>query len=75
MEATYTHTLVAAQPRLSRSALRGRAMVALRALTHALVEGARGNELDRLFTTSSSAQFSALSRGQQSRLLDRGFRP
>ena len=40
-----------------------------------LAHGARNESLDRFLTTSSSAQFAALPRTQQSRHLDRGFGP
>ena len=45
------------------------------ALAGALAEGARDESLDRLFTTSTAAQFAALPRSQQDRVLDRGVRP
>jgi hypothetical protein len=75
MEATYSHTPFAARPQpLKRTRWEG-TRAALSAVARALAESARGEELDRLFSTSSEAQFAALPRGQQNRLLDRGFRP
>jgi hypothetical protein len=48
---------------------------AFRVLGRALADGAKGDEFNRAFTTSSGAQFAALPQEQQNRLLDRGFRP
>jgi hypothetical protein len=44
-------------------------------LGRVLAESAKGDDFNRAFTTSPSAQFTALPQGQQNRLLDRGFRP
>jgi hypothetical protein len=74
MEATFTDTACVEANR-NRSTLRESLKAVCSAVTSVLVDGARGGSLDRLLTTSSSASFAALPRGQQDRLLDRGFRP
>lgn len=48
---------------------------ALRAIVRVLGESATGDDFNRAFTSLPDAQFGALPRGQQNRLLDRGFRP
>jgi len=47
---------------------------ALRLLGRVLADGVKGDEFNRAFTTSPGAQFAALPRSEQNRLLDRGFR-
>ena len=48
---------------------------AFRMLGRVLVESAKGDDFNRAFASPSGAQFAALGKGQQNRLLDRGFRP
>jgi hypothetical protein len=48
---------------------------AFRVVGRVLVEGARADDFNRAFTSPPGAQFGALPRSQQNRLLDRGFRP
>jgi len=74
MEATYIHAS-RTEARFAANAVWQVAKSACSTVARALAEGARGDVLDRTFTTSSSAQFAALPRGQQNRLLDCGFRP
>jgi hypothetical protein len=73
MDATFTDT-ARAEMVSTKSTLWGLLTWSL-ALVGALADGARGDSLDRLLTTSSSAQFAALPPRQQDRLLDRGFGP
>lgn len=74
MEAMFTDTArVEANP--NRTALRKSLKAVCSALAGVLADSARGDSLDRLLTTSSSASFAALPRSQQDRLLDHGFRP
>ncbi|HEX4745685.1 MAG TPA: hypothetical protein VFU99_02280 [Gaiellaceae bacterium] len=40
-----------------------------------LVTGARGDDLERVFSSAPGAQFGALPSSSKQRLLDRGFRP
>jgi len=71
MEATYTVTASARTHVAGRSTLKS----VLRAIAAMLVEGARGDEFNRRFSTPPSAQFTVLPRGQQNRALDHGTRP
>jgi hypothetical protein len=48
---------------------------ALRALCRLLLESARGEDFNRAFSGTPGAQFGALPKDQQNRLLNRGFRP
>ena len=48
---------------------------AFRMFGRVLAESAKGDDFNRAFASPSGAQFAALPKGQQSRLLDRGFRP
>jgi hypothetical protein len=48
---------------------------AFRMLGRVFAEGVRGDDFNRAFTSAPGAQFRALPRSQQNRLLDRGFRP
>jgi hypothetical protein len=48
---------------------------AVRVLGRVLAESMKGDDFNRAFTTLSGAQFAALPRGQQNRLLDHGFCP
>jgi hypothetical protein len=74
MEATFTETAgVEANPH--RTALRKFLKAVYSVIAGVLADGARGDSLDRVLATSSSASFAALPRSQQDRLLDRGFRP
>jgi hypothetical protein len=73
-EATYTRTQIAIDQQAVKAVWAvmkqaGRGLVAM------VADCARGDDLNRLFNTSSAAQFAALSHGQQNRLLDRGYRP
>lgn len=40
-----------------------------------LVASARGDDLERIFSSSPGAQFAAIPNNSKQRLLDRGFRP
>ena len=48
---------------------------AFRMLGRVLAESVKGDDFSRMFAISSGAQLAALPQGQQSRFLDRGFRP
>jgi hypothetical protein len=73
MEATFSDS-PRVEARSTRTTLFELLKFAFSELAGVLVDGARGDAVDRLLTSSSSASFSALPRSQQDRLLDRGFR-
>ena len=74
MEATTT-TTVRAEATSSGRTLWGFLEFLGASLARVLVDGARGDSFDRVFTTSSASLFTTLPRSQQNRILDRGFRP
>lgn len=74
MEATYIHVQVVEIP-VSNVRPWEATKAAVRMLGRVLAESAKGDDFNRAFATSPSAQFTALPQGQQNRLLDRGFRP
>jgi hypothetical protein len=74
METTYIPGQFVAAP-ISGARQWAATKAAFRVLGRVLAESAKGDDFDRAFTSSSAAQFAALSQGQQNRLLDRGFRP
>jgi hypothetical protein len=73
MEATYIPVRVVEVP-VSNTRPWEAAKAALRMLGRVLAESAKGDDFDRAFSSPSGAQFAALPRAQQNRLLDRGFR-
>jgi hypothetical protein len=73
MEATYIPVQVVEAP-VSNVRLWDATKSAFRVLGRVLIESAKGDDFNRAFSSPSGAQFAALPQGQQSRLLDRGFR-
>ena len=74
MEATYIPGQVVEAP-ISGARQWEATKAAFRMLGRVLAESVKGDDFNRAFTTSSGALFAALPQAQQSRLLDRGFRP
>jgi len=73
METTYAAMSHVARP--ARPAVWRATRSACAAVGRAIAAAVRNDALDRVFMTSSSAQFAALPRREQNRLLDSGFRP
>jgi hypothetical protein len=74
MEAKYAAPPIAVEAASGSAAAPSRAKAALSSLLRFIAESARDRRLDDLVGTHPLAQFAALSRKQQSRLLDRGYR-
>ena len=73
MDATYT------APFASRRTATGSARTTIASLAslvfEVLMQGVRGDDFERAFTSAPGAQFAALPDGSKQRLLDRGYRP
>ena len=74
MEATYIPGQLVEAP-ISSGRRWEATKTAFRVLGRVLAESVKGDDFNRAFTSPSGAQFGALPRSQQNRLLDRGFRP
>jgi hypothetical protein len=75
MEAPYAGPPIAVELAPGPAGALSRAKAASSRLLRFIAERARDRRLDDLVGTPPMAQFAALSRKQQSRLLDRGYRP
>ena len=73
MEAIYTTPV--AQPRSLVTAVRTALASLASFVCEVLVVSARGDDVERIFSSQPGAQFAALPTGSKQRLLDRGFRP
>ena len=73
METTYATTFT--QRRSLATAIRTAFASLGSFVVEVLVEGARGDDFERTFSSTPGAQFAALPNSSKQRLLDRGFRP
>jgi hypothetical protein len=73
MDAIYTTPL--ARPRSSAATIRTALASLASFVGEVLVTGARGDDLERIFSSAPGAQFAALPTGSKQQFLNRGFRP